>query len=159
MKKYLFIVLLVGVCFGQKYQSFDDVNLFIKAIEITKLKNEEGVALFDEIMNIFNFQKNNGSFGQGSFHVIMSNFMDLNKILNNISNIAFYYAEIEKCGGSNEYTIKDLKNKLENLEGYIVINKDAINGESQLLKNEYSISKLADDIVRYLDKLQKLIDK
>ena len=54
--------------------------------------------------------------------------MDVNEILSNITSITFYYAEIESCSGSNLYTIGNLKIRLEDLEGYIGLTKDAING-------------------------------
>jgi len=203
MKKYLFIVLLVGVCFGQKnpceeglyiylsnqrvenlskqdmemlkrlnqecldYKSslklkenqlLDGDVLFNKAMEMVRLMNGEGEKLIKEMTDIYNFQKNNGSFGQGAFYVIMPYLMDINKTLKNISSITFYYREIKSCGGNNFYARGDFKIRFEALQGYIGLTKDAIYGESELLKNDYSVSKLVDGFNRYMDKLQGIID-
>ena len=155
MKKYLFIVLLVGVCFGQKNP---DDSIYNIAMEIVKLGDEQGIVLTKEFQDIYRFQLDNGSFGQGSFSYLIEYFLGISEKVSSIGMITNYFNIIRLCGGSNEFTNQDLELKIADLSTHIDLTRRVIKDISDSLKNEYSVSKLANNYLRYMDKLQGIIN-
>jgi len=166
MKKYLFIILLVGVCFGQKnpndtlWCSYCKTELenYNIAKEISNLQTTQGRKLDNETEAIFLFQANNGNFGKGSFIFLSEYFHSLGEKALDVHACFVYYEIIRSCGGSNEFTNEHLRLKINSLKVYLDITRRAIKEQSNSLKNEYSVSKLANDYLRYIDMLQGIID-